>query len=171
MQAYMHGTHLKNFNGPRNVKRALYIGVCKDDDAIHDERVRYDKDAAEEIVTRAKSIALNIAPPPRISENPSWYICKMCNAYDLCHGSKLNREINCRTCTHSTASADGAWICERGGAEISEENQRKAYDCHAMHPELTPWEVVSVDAYGRPVFLTEDGEVSDSRRLVKLRVL
>lgn len=77
MQLYMHGT---------KIDRALYVAVCKDDDRIYTERVRYEQDVAERYIERGRRIALADRMPEPISTDPSWYQCKFCPAYGIvCH--------------------------------------------------------------------------------------
>jgi hypothetical protein len=166
--AYMHGTHAKDFQGPRLVKRALYTGVCKDDDRIYTERVRYEPEAAAKLEARSHAIVNEPGPPLGISTDATWYQCKMCSGHDLCHGSRITREVNCRTCAHSTPETDGTWSCARFGGAMPVAWQRQAHECHAMHPGLVPWEVVDV-VDGVPVFETEFGPVRGSEQLVMLR--
>jgi hypothetical protein len=133
MQVYMHGT---------DIDRALYVAVCKDDDRIYTERVKYDKALAEKLVERGQRLALDDRMPPPISTDPSWYQCKFCDAYEFCHSTKTTKHVNCRTCAHSTAKADSTWRCERHDADgIPVEFQRSACDSHVLHPDLVPWEM------------------------------
>ena len=68
----------------------------------------------------------------------------MCSAHDLCHGSGLSREVNCRTCSNVTPTKEGNWFCERWGAEVPNEHQEKGCPSHVLHPDLVPWERESV---------------------------
>jgi len=132
MQAYMLGT---------GIDRALYYAVCKDDDRIYTERIKLDQVYAEKIVTRAQRIALSDRMPEPLSTDPSWYICKFCDAHSFCHETKLTKHVNCRTCAHSTAKADSSWRCERHDADgIPIEFQHAACDDHVLHPDLVPWD-------------------------------
>ncbi len=132
MQLYMHGTE---------IDRALYLAVCKDDDRIYTERVRYDKEVAEKFIARGRRLALEDRMPPPISTDPSWYQCKFCDAHEFCHETKTTKHVNCRTCAHSTAKEDSTWRCERHEADgIPVEFQRQACDSHVLHPDLVPWE-------------------------------
>jgi hypothetical protein len=70
----MHGTDLK---------RALYIAVCKDDDRIYTERLEYDRDHAEKAIAKGQRLALTDRLPPPISTDPTWFECKMCPAYGI----------------------------------------------------------------------------------------
>jgi hypothetical protein len=159
MQLYMYGTHLP---GGDKIDRALYVAVCKDDDRLYTERVEYDKEAAERYIQRGADIVAADRPPPRISENPSWYQCKMCQGYDLCHGSKLTRSINCRTCAHSTPLADTTWRCERHDADgIPVEWQRTGCESHALHPDLVPWEQAEPVDQWTPVFVINGKKIAN----------
>lgn len=132
MQVYMHGT---------DIDRALYVAVCKDDDRIYTERVKYDKAMAEKLVERGQRIALADRMPEPISSDPSWYQCKFCDAHEFCHSTKTTKHVNCRTCAHSTAKDDSTWRCERHDADgIPVEFQRQACDSHVLHPDLVPWQ-------------------------------
>lgn len=164
MQLYMHGTHLLGGgqNAPDKIDRALYVAICKDDDRIYTERVRYDAEAAEKYVRRGGDIVAADRPPPRISENPSWYQCKMCQAHDLCHGAKLTREVNCRTCAHSTPLENGTWRCERHDADgIPADYQRTGCESHALHPDLVPWEMARPVDKWTPVFIVNGKKVAN----------
>jgi hypothetical protein len=132
MQLYMHGT---------KIDRALYVAVCKDDDRIYTERVRYEQDVAERYIERGRRLALADRMPEPISTDPSWYQCKFCDAHEFCHETKTTKHVNCRTCAHSTAKDDSTWRCERHDADgIPVEFQRQACDSHVLHPDLVPWQ-------------------------------
>ena len=153
MQVYMRGT---------GVDRALYVAICKDDDRMYTERVRLDPEHADRAIERGKRIATADEMPPPISTDPSWYECKWCPAHDLCHGSRLALEVNCRTCAHSTATEEGEWTCARHGEnEIPLDWQREPHDCHSMHFDLVPWEMTRVAQNMDVVFLVEGREVQN----------
>jgi hypothetical protein len=130
MQVYMSGT---------KIDRALYLTVCKDDDRIHTERVKYDKAVATKAIERGKRIALADRMPEPISSDPSWYQCKFCDAHDFCHESKTTKHVNCRTCAHATALQDSTWHCARWDAVIPEDTQRTGCESHVLHPDMVPW--------------------------------
>lgn len=133
MQLYMLGTGLD---------LALYVAVCKNDDRIHAEVIELDSVSANKALERGKRITLSDRIPEPLSADPSWYQCKYCPAHDLCHGSKTTKEVNCRTCAHSTAVDDGSWRCERFQADgIPVEFQRKGCESHVLHPDIVPWPV------------------------------
>ena len=138
MQLYMHGTE---------IDRALYVSICKDDDRIYAERVRYDKETAEKYVSRGHRLALAERMPPPLSTDPSWFQCKFCDAHSFCHETKLTQHANCRTCAHSTPKEDSTWRCERHQADgIPVKFQQAGCDSHALHPDLVPWQMLESDA-------------------------
>ena len=131
VQLYMHGT---------KIDRALYLAVCKDDDRIYTERIRYDKSAAENLIARGHRLALAERMPEPLSADPTWYACKYCNCHDLCHVSKMTKEVNCRTCAHVTPMPDGTWRCAYHDADgIPVDYQRTGCESHVLHPDLVPW--------------------------------
>lgn len=142
MQLYMLGS---------KIDRALYVAICKDDDRIYTERVRFDETHAIKALERGKRIVLADEMPPPLSTNPSWYQCKFCAAHEFCHKTKLTKQVNCRTCAWSTAAEDGNWICERqrwlsydyNDSIIPTEFQRTGCEHHILHDNLVPWPTVS----------------------------
>jgi hypothetical protein len=133
MQVYMHGT---------GINRALYVAVCKDNDSLYTERVRYDAEFAAKLVERGKRIALDDRMPPPISTDASWYQCKFCPAHSFCHDTKTTKHANCRTCAHSTAMPNSTWRCERFEADdIPVEYQHEGCEQHILHPDLVPWKM------------------------------
>ena len=135
MQVYMLG---------KKLSRALYVAVNKNDDSIHIERVRINKEAAEALVERGHRISVaDTMPEPCMNASPTWYQCKFCPAYKMCHESAPATESNCRTCAHSTAEADGSWTCEKWGAVIPVDAQYNGCEAHVIHPDLVPWKLDS----------------------------
>lgn len=137
MQIYMHLT---------GITRAMYLAVNKDTDDLHVERVEVDPVYAEALLTKAGRIIFAAVPLPRISDDPSWYQCRMCDHAALCHGDadgSVAAQVNCRTCLHSTP-VDGGWQCERHQKPLSDADQRTGCDQHLYLPPLVP--AVQVDA-------------------------
>lgn len=131
MQAYMLGM---------DIDRALYLAVCKDDDRIYTERVRLDRSVALKYVERAKTIALSDRMPAPLSTDETWFECRFCDAHEFCHKTKLTKEVNCRTCAHSTAKDDSTWFCELHQDSIPTDFQHDGCDSHVLHPDLVPWD-------------------------------
>ena len=131
MQVYMHLT---------GITRALYVAVCKDTDALHIERIEADKELAERLLDKAHRIIFAQHPPPRISEDPAWYECRMCAHHDVCHGGG-GAAVTCRSCLHATP-VDGGWHCTRHDQMRSSQEQRSACTKHLFIPDLVPGETV-----------------------------
>ena len=129
-QVYMHGTELK---------RALYVAVCKDDDRIYTERLELDRDHAIKAIDKGQRLALTDRLPPPISTDPTWFECKMCPGHDFCHGSKTTKQVNCRTCSHITPLSDSTWHCAKWDAIVPTDAQHIGCESHVIHPDLVPW--------------------------------
>jgi hypothetical protein len=159
MQVYMSGT---------GTTRAFYLAVNKNDDAIYEERVRYDATTAKRLIATGDRISYQDHPPPKCSENQSWYQCKMCDAHGLCHKGAMMEEVNCRTCAFSTPKKSNIFHCDLHAIDCDFDTQKKACDMHVIHPELTPWPAVDVgneravgyDVDGDLVVNGEDGMTS-----------
>ncbi|MFM2054709.1 MAG: hypothetical protein RL456_2746 [Pseudomonadota bacterium] len=144
MQCYMHWSELT---------RAFYLAVCKDTDELYSERLRYDTAAATALIERARRIIQASEPPARISERPDWYLCKWCDAYDLCHQGAMP-EVSCRTCVHAIPEdthqrkGTGRWSCARFGCDLPVDVQRQGAQCHehVFIPALVPWLAVDANA-------------------------
>jgi hypothetical protein len=138
MQLYMRWT---------GMERAAYFAVNKNDDTIYFERVHYDREAAERLEKRGERLVFMQHPPERISEKPDWYQCKMCPAFENCHGNKMPL-VNCRTCAHATPArgGDARWICERKGVELTFDEQQKGCGDHVYLPAILPRVYEQVDA-------------------------
>jgi hypothetical protein len=133
MQVYMLGT---------KIERALYIAVCKNDDNIYTERVKFDEEAATNLLARGHRIATTERIPAPISTDASWYECKFCPAHSFCHQKQLTQHVNCRTCAHATPEDDGTWSCARWDSKnIPGDFQKIGCDSHVLHPDLVPWPI------------------------------
>jgi hypothetical protein len=130
MQMYMAGM---------GVDRALYYAVCKDDDRIYTERVKFDKAVAQRGVERGHRLVKAERMPPPLSTDSTWFECRFCAAHEFCHKTQLTKEVNCRTCTNSTAREDDTWHCEQYDVPLNFENQKQGCEAHVLHPDLVPW--------------------------------
>ena len=133
MQLYMRGL---------GIKRALYVAVCKNDDRLYTERIKYDAEVAEALLARGQRLSTAERMPDPISTDPTWHQCKWCPAHDLCFESKLTKQVNCRTCARSTPTPDGKWACARWDAnDIAPKHQVTGCEAHVLHPDLVPWPI------------------------------
>lgn len=134
MQLYMHWS---GNDGGRRLEHAIYIVVCKDDDQIYLERIPYDQEEAERLEARAADVVNSLVPLAKISEDPTWFQCKFCDFFKVCHSNKLP-PVSCRTCTHVTplVDGDGVWDCSYHNKALSVEEQRAGCDSHVYIPDL-----------------------------------
>lgn len=118
-----HWIQMNTYMGWARYERGLYAAVNKDTDELYFERVRFD--ALEFAKTQAKAEAIIFAPvpPSRLSDDPAFYKCKMCDHRTVCHGINVPQK-SCRTCVHATPTreGDGSWHCAR-------------YDIHPTHDQ------------------------------------
>lgn len=152
-QLYMHGTE---------IDRALYVAICKDDDRIYTERIRYDEALALKLIEKGHRIALADRMPEPLSADPSWYQCKFCPAHEFCFDTKQTKHVNCRTCANSTALEDSTWRCERHDADgIPVEFQRTGCDSHVLHPDLVPWQRKDSNNEWQAVYFINDKDIKN----------
>lgn len=90
--------------------------------------------AARALRAKAERVIFAAEPLPRISDDPAWFECKWCPAFDLCHGQAM-AAVNARTCIHATPEPDGTWVCAKCGT-LSLDQQRKACPHHLYIPTL-----------------------------------
>lgn len=128
----MHWDQMQTYMGLTGMERAMYVAVCKNDDSIYTERIEFDPVRFAKIMERAERIIGAAEPPLRVSKDPSWHVCKMCDYHSICHGDEAP-DVNCRTCAHSTPVVDGdeaKWTCREFG-EVGLLVQRESHRCEA----------------------------------------
>jgi hypothetical protein len=136
----MHWAQMQVYMLGKKIDRALYVAVNKNDDRIYTERVKLNKEAAQKYIDRAHRITMSERMPEPISNDSTWYQCRLCAAHEFCFSSHLTKEINCRTCANVTPCENSAWYCARHDAgDIPVEFQRTGCECHVLHPDLVPW--------------------------------
>lgn len=105
-----------------------YVAVNKNDDALHLEIVPLNHKTGETLVMKADRIIMSQEPPPRLHENPTFWLCKMCNYFPICH-AKAEIDRNCRSCKHAEAAKDKLWVCNKHQQILTEEIISKEYGC------------------------------------------
>lgn len=131
-----HYDQMQCYMGWTGMTRALYMAVCKDDDRLHLERIDADPARFEVLMNKAERIIKANQPPPRISEDATWYQCKMCEFHELCHGTTAPIPT-CRSCCHSTPELDGnaRWFCTRHKTDLTVEHQKEGCQGHLIIPQ------------------------------------
>lgn len=105
-----------------------YVAVNKNDDALHLEIVPLNHKTGETLVMKADRIIMSQEPPPRLHENPTFWLCKMCNYFPICH-AKAEIDRNCRSCKHAEAAKDKLWVCNKHKQILTDEIISKEYGC------------------------------------------
>lgn len=153
-------THPKHFAQSQSYMRArgrlqtIYLAVCKDDDRLFCDVIAYDEKKAESYANRAEYLSLSDKPPQRIGSKPTFYMCKMCPASDVCWGFTKPR-VDCRNCTSVTKHRDqGTFGCEviQKGNDVDARSRNNQLDergyCehHSFNPyamnELYQWQPI-----------------------------
>lgn len=103
-------------------------------------RTDYDRDVANGLINKAHRIITSQAPLARLSENPSWYQCKLCPVSSVCRGKELPRPT-CRSCVHATPEIDDAsnaarWSCAKHAKNLSLQDQLAGCRDHVYIPDL-----------------------------------
>ncbi len=138
MQIYMHLT---------GMARALYLAVNKDTDDLYSERVHADEAEALKLLAKADRIIHAERPPARISDDPTWYQCRMCHHHPVCHEGHA-AERNCRTCLHATPAETGQWLCSPVERPLIFDAQKAGCTAHLFIPDLVGGEQVDADPEG-----------------------
>ena len=114
-------------------------------------RTNYNSVVAKAFIERAGRVIQADTPPERVSDDPSFWLCKWCHHAELCHGDRVAM-VNCRTCLHSTPvidGKDGTWRCDKLQCDLPVEVQRNSgcdkRPCqhHRFIPKLIPFAEVN----------------------------
>lgn len=140
-----HYVQMQIYMGKNALRWALYMAVNKNDDDLYAELVAFDRETFERFDQRAAGIIDAQEAPPRISESPGWYKCKICPFAPVCHGAALP-DVNCRTCRWSTPVEGGKWVCENPKVmaehgqttpvELDKETQLRGCPHYEMNPTI-----------------------------------
>lgn len=130
-----HYAQMQVYMGLGGFTRAFYLAVSKDTDELYSERVEYNREACEALIEKAEKVIFAPEPLDRISRDPAWYQCKMCDMRPLCHGAEV-AAVSCRTCAHATPLTDGTWLCERHNRTLSAEDQKQGCQSHRFIPAI-----------------------------------
>jgi hypothetical protein len=135
-----HYAQMQVYMGYTGMERALYMAVNKNTDELYAERVDFDPVEFTKLKIRAERVIRAAEPPMRISNDPSWFVCKMCDFHAHCHGEAAPA-VNCRTCAHSTPqfNGDAVWTCGPSAdndPELTIKDQRKGCPSHRYIPIL-----------------------------------
>jgi len=128
------------------MKRAMYLAVNKDTDALYTERLRWEdvQEDAARYMERAERIISASAPPAKIGDIADHFACRRCEHAERCHGTDevgpaVRCPSGCRTCVHSTPEMDterGRWSCAKHSVTLTIDNQAVGCEDHLYIPAL-----------------------------------
>lgn len=93
-----------------NLDYILFLCVNKNDDEIYLEFLQADRELGKMLVDKAMSIITAKEAPLRIANSPTNFACKFCPYVDICFNDEPV-EVNCRSCQHCSACAEGKFAC------------------------------------------------------------
>ena len=92
--------------------KGLFIAVNKNDESFFEKIIKRDSRVVKAVIERADRIINAPYPPGKLSEDPSFYECKFCDFWSLCHeGGSF--EFSCRSCIFSDPVDGGRWHCSK----------------------------------------------------------
>jgi hypothetical protein len=133
-----HYAQMTVYMGLMDIDRALYMAVNKDTDDLYTEWVHFDQEHFTVLMDRAERLIGMSEPPPKLSDDPAYFVCKMCNFWKHCHGGQA-AEANCRSCCYASPVEDAAWSCDKHKVKLSDQVQRDGCNDHLMIPALVPY--------------------------------
>lgn len=135
-----HHAQMTWYMGKAGLERALYLAVNKNTDELYSERIEFDPVEFAKIQAKADRIIFSQTPPPRLSEDPKFYICGWCPSNAVCHGGRTPA-LTCRSCVHITPErdGDGRWSCAKHKADVPVDFQRTGCDQHLPLPFLVTY--------------------------------
>lgn len=105
-----------------------YVAVNKNDDDLYIEVLPLNHKTGETLVNKASRIVMLQEPPPRLHENPTFWQCKCCSFYSICH-AKGEVDRNCRSCKYAEPLKDKQWLCNKHNQLLTDEIISKEYGC------------------------------------------
>jgi len=130
-----HFAQMQVYMGLMKLERALYLAVNKDNDELYAERVDYSPEDFGALMARAQRVLGAEAPPARISEDPSWWQCKMCDFHAVCHQGQPTLKT-CRSCKSAKPLDQGGWGCTHWEADIPADVLKVGCEAHVYAPGL-----------------------------------
>ncbi|MFZ1074791.1 MAG: hypothetical protein WAN50_00225 [Minisyncoccia bacterium] len=115
------------------IKYCLYIAKNKNDSTYYVELVELDWQQADNMERRALNVIQSQTPPERLSEQPSFYVCKMCKLAGICHGNDVPVP-NCRNCANAHPTNNEQWYCDQFQQTIPKDYLPKGCPHHRPLP-------------------------------------
>jgi hypothetical protein len=109
----------------------LFIAMNKNDSDIYSEIIPRNDDVAKQFIHRATDIVNASGMPGKVSQNASYFKCKMCEFSGICHEGETP-DRNCRSCVNAVAIDGPNWQCNHWNREIP--NDFLEAGCDAYKP-------------------------------------
>lgn len=122
-----HFAQMQTYMLKRGIKVGLYMAVNKNTDELKLIWVQLVPTIGAAMLGKARDVIVGPSPPPRISNNPSWFRCRFCDFRPVCHLGERKLK-GCRTCSFSKPVEGGEWHCARWQAVIPLEAQKAGCD-------------------------------------------
>ena len=90
------------------IKYCIYMIENKNDSDITFKVIELDWNYGAQLEKKAEQIIFAKEPPPRISENKSFFNCKYCHLAGICHDGE-KPEKNCRSCRNAMPTENAEW--------------------------------------------------------------
>lgn len=131
---FEHYVQMQTYMRKMGLAAALYLAVNKNNDELYGEIILLDSGVADQFIERGRTIIMmQQEAPSRMSESPSFFKCKWCNHYGICHQKRMP-ERNCRTCKYSKADVeDGQWYCWQGPEPVVRTEAQQLAGCSNYH--------------------------------------
>lgn len=105
------------------LRRTLYVAICKDDEQIHVERIRENPAAQGALLQKITRLTEATLRPAGISDDATSYACKYCAMKAVCTKEQPPLR-HCRTCQMCSPGAEGKWVCALNSDTLSLDRQR-----------------------------------------------
>lgn len=107
-------SQMQGYQGYMNLKGGLFCVKNKNDSNLHFENVLSSERKFRKLVELGGDIISAQEPPDKIrGASPSFFICKFCEGYDICHKNASSQKL-CRTCKFAVPVENAGWKCEKG---------------------------------------------------------
>ena len=157
----LHHTQIQLYMHILGYGRGFYYVKCADTQEYWSERVEYDATFCIRLLAHLDRIIFNDDPPSRISEDPEFFVCRLCKHRAICHLGAMPR-VSCRTCIHFHPERDGDChiSCQSWSKPLGIEEQRSACPVHLFNPHLIDGEQIDCDEENEIiVYRMRDGRV------------
>jgi hypothetical protein len=114
MERQQHFSQMSFYGYKKQLQYALYLCINKNDDDLHVELIKLNWELGKELEEKAQGIIKAITPPEKLSQSSTFWQCKSCDFFEVCHGDEKPMK-NCRSCVNSSPVDDGQWSCSTFG--------------------------------------------------------